>query len=93
MMGHCRFQLKVIQSDEFLLDNGVEFQFYLESQAARVFYFLVPSESTEGGDQMGIEGLKNLAEQAIVIKASSYRSDAHDFNLMASIACLADDDS
>jgi hypothetical protein len=80
-------------SEEFLLDNGVEFQFYLESQAAKVFYFQIPPESEMlEGDQNGIVGLKNLAEQAIIIKASAYRSDAHDFNLMATIACLSEDE-
>jgi len=31
--------------------------------------------------------LDELAEKSLVIKAAAYRSDAHDFNLMASITC------
>lgn len=93
MLGNCNYQLKVVSSDEFQIENGIDFQFYMQSEDVRVFKFVVPTSQNGADNESGLvpsEGisfLKHLAEEAVVIKASAYRSDAHDFNLMASIKC------
>ena len=49
-MGECKFSMKVLYSSEFTLDNGVTYQFYLESQEGRVFKFPIPDTSEDSTD-------------------------------------------
>jgi hypothetical protein len=41
--GHtCKFQMRVLTTSEFVLEDGVEFQTYLYPLDSRVFTFTIP---------------------------------------------------
>jgi hypothetical protein len=69
----CKFRLLAFLTNEFWLEDGVEFKTYLDKDDARLFKFIVPPES-----KTTVSG-----NQSITIKASAYRANVHDFVLNA----------
>lgn len=66
----CEFQMKVLLTSEFELEDGVEFQTYLYQEDTRLFHFTIPSTIDDSA--------------SVVIKASAYRGTVHDFTLSLS---------
>jgi len=42
MIAPCKFQLRVLSSNETILENGIAYQFYMEKQDAGIFKFTLP---------------------------------------------------
>lgn len=53
-------------SNEFILEDGIEFQTYMHKQEAKIFKYHVQASTTKN--------------QTIMIKASSYNGNAQAFN-------------
>lgn len=54
-------------SDEFVLEDGIEFQTYLVENEARIFKFIIPGNIED--------------DDHIIVKGSSFSGNAHDFSL------------
>jgi len=69
--GACKVQLINMQSSEFELEDGVEFQTWLDTNEARIFKFTIPENI--------------LDDNHLIIKGSAYRGSAHDFALSVNL--------
>lgn len=69
--GSCNIQLITLQSGEFELDDGVEFQTYLDRYEAKIFKFTIPHSIRD--------------DDHLIIKGSPYRGSAQDFSLSANL--------
>lgn len=65
--GQCHVQIVTMLSNEFELEDGVEFQTYLVQNEAKIFTFTIPYTISD--------------DSHIVIKGSAYRGTVHDFSL------------
>eukprot|EP00347_Sterkiella_histriomuscorum_P020253 403338511 len=66
----CNLQIISMTSDEFKLEDGVEFQTQLVQNEARIFKFKIPDQMND--------------DDHIIIKGSAFAGNAHDFILSVS---------